>query len=461
MNLKSKKVLLVGLGILGGGVSMAKWLLKQDVKLTITDLKERKILQQSLDKLKGYPIKYVLGAHIEDDFKTSDLIVLNPDVSLKNKFIQIATDNNIPLENELTLFSKYTRNENTIFITGTRGKTTTVNWTAYLLNADIAGNSPQNLLMDALSIKNKPLVVETPSFVLELFGLKKDIPNIPHIALITNIYTDHLNRHGTLKNYAKTKSYIFKNQNKEDYLILNYNNEWTDFFLRQKPKSKILFFSTKRLPISKEGVYIEKGTIKIRLNKKTTTISPINKFIEEWGINNLPNLLGAVLIAYIHNVSIKQIKNKLAKLPTIKFRQQRIFKKNKLCVYNDTTATSPEATISAINRFKGERIILITGGTDRMLKFKELTKVIRSNVKTEDIILLSGSATNKMKKFLDKKTKEFNTLFDCIYEAKRIIDPKEKTVILFSPASKSFEKFKNEFDRGEQFNKLVDKIFKL
>ena len=124
----------MGLGNLGGGANTAKWLIKKGVRLTVTDLKPKEKLSESLRILKPFSknVTFVLGRHREEDFLNNDIVVVNPDVPLRNSYIKIAVDNKKQIENELTLFYKYAPFSNIISITGTRGKSTVTNWTGYL-----------------------------------------------------------------------------------------------------------------------------------------------------------------------------------------------------------------------------------------------------------------------------------------------------------------------------------------
>ncbi len=445
MQIKGKKVLLMGLGILGGGVATAEWLLEQGAALTITDMKDAEALKVSLEKLDKHKknIKFVLGEHREEDFLNNEIIVVNPDVPIDNKFVKFAKENGKVIENELSLFYKLCNTINTVGITGTRGKTTTVNWTAHLLEAPIVGNSPDNpFLGDRVSQNLERLVLEIPSFQLELVGEYTDSLDYklsPHVAVITNLYRDHINRHKTMEGYALAKANIFKYQDENDYLILNKDNEWTDFFLQQKPKSKVILFSKED-----NFDFLDK-----------------DNFVAKWGEHNLANLVVAIRVAKIFGIADDKIKERIETLPQIKFRQEKVFDNGEIEIYNDTSATSPEATIAAVERFKvSENLILISGGTDKELEFDGFAKEIRNMIKPENMILLSGSATEKMKKELNLDSyNEFDTLEDCVKKAldlaKSLIG---KKVILFSPASKSFEKFKNEFDRGEKFNVIVKEL---
>lgn len=432
MELKNKKVLLVGLGILGGGVATAKWLVKNEAKLTITDLKDEEYLKSSISKLKKLNIEYVLGKHRKGDFKKSDLIVLNPDVPVDSPFIKIAQENNIPITNELNLFVEYCKSKNVIAITGTRGKTTVTQWTAFLMNkilgnTHVVGNSPQAPFLGMIDKikKDDYVVLETPSYHLEI--INKDFQ--PKVSVITNIYRDHINRHKTEKNYAKIKSNIFKYQSEDDFVILNKEDKWTKSFLRSKKiKPKIIFFNNKKLP----------------------------KTSKDFGGHNKKNLQIAISVLEIFGADTSLVKKYINKLPQPIFRQEKVYKDNNLLVINDSAATSPEATVAAVKRFKSPQLILITGGTDKGLKYNELGKFLNKNISNKNLILLSGSATEKLKKHLTfKNLNEFNSLKECLEYAKSL----DKKMLVFSPGSKSFEKFKNEFDRGVQFNRLFGKVF--
>jgi len=479
--IKDKKVLVVGLGILGGGVSACLWLLKHKAKLTITDLKQKKDLEKSLKRLKKYSskIKLVLGKHNKNDFKNNDIIVVNQGVPVKNNpYLKIANKANKLIENEMSLFFRFNKNP-VIGITGSWGKTTTTNWIGRLLRGkydDViaGGNTPDNPVLSFLDkLKpNIPVVLEIPSCELELLEANYKAPKI---AIITNLYRNHLNRHGNMKNYACAKANIFQNQKHTDYLILNYDNKWTKFFLSLKPQSQVYFVSHYPLPKSKNGIFNKKGKIYFQENKNKELVFDANKFIKQWGEHNLDNLMTAILAAKLFGLTLAQIKKQISSLPQVKFRQEIIFQNKKLIIVNDSSATSPDSTIAALKRFtllntrsanstgftrqKNTNLILITGGTDKNLKYNELAKTIKKDILPKNLVILNGSASKKLVKELNRikysnKYFVFESLEECfcysLYQRKQ----KKRNIILFSPAATSFEKFKNEFDRAEQFNKL-------
>ncbi len=309
MDLKGKKVLLMGLGILGGGVATARFLAERGALLTVTDMKSLEYLKPSLEKLQDLAnIKYVLGRHEESDFLECDILVINPDVSVKNKFVELARGAGKQIENELSLFYRFCPSEKIVAITGARGKTTTTNWAYHLLksfepNTVLAGNSEANPFL-AMVDKCNPesfVVLEVPSYHLELEVA--NLPCAPKVAIITNIYRDHLARHITMQEYARVKGNIFKYQNQNDFLILNKENEWTSFLLGLKPKAQVLFAGDN--PIWSENELLEFGKI--------------------WGGHNVQNLLASSLATFKMGVPESLIKDSVASLPSIKFRQEKVF----------------------------------------------------------------------------------------------------------------------------------------
>lgn len=474
--INNKKVLVMGLGILGGGVSACLWLLKHKAKLTITDLKSKEDLAKSLKKLGKYlpKIKLVLGRHNKSDFKNNDIIVVNPGVPIKNNpYLKVACQANKLLENEITLFFRFNRNS-VIAVTGSRGKTTITDWIGHFLrrkykNTVAGGNTPENPMLsflDKLKI-NSPVVLELPSFSLELVKLKHKAPKI---AIITNLYRDHLNRYGNMKDYARAKAHIFQNQKNTDYLILNYDNKWTKFFLSLKPQSQVYFVSKRPLPKGKNGMFDKKGKIYYQENKNKESVLDANKFIKQWGEHNLDNLIIAILAAKLFGLTFTQIKKQITSLPQVKFRQEMVFQNKELLVINDSSATSPDAAIAALKRFKQHKstnnnLILITGGTDKDLKFDELAKEIKKDILPENLVILNGSASKKLIQELNKikysnKYSVFESLEECFCYSLCQRKQKKRNIILFSPAAASFEKFKNEFNRAEQFNKLIKRLYK-
>lgn len=460
----------MGLGVHGGGVASAKWLLSNGAEVTITDLRTREALQSSIkkftDKQKS-SITFVLGRHREVDFKTHDIVLVNPAIPRESELLTIARTHGKDIQNDTSLFFRFVESP-IIGITGTRGKTTTTNWLAQILSQSFgeivaSGNTPDNALLKEIRTTrpDKPVVAELSSWQLELLPASK---NSPHISVITNIYPDHLNRYKNITAYAHAKANIFKDQTSNDFLILNADNDWTEFFLKKKPQAAIFFVSMKKLPKRKDGLFLDNNTIIFQKNGVQKKISTINSFEKKWGAHNVENVLTAILSALLFHPSIPITKKLINSLGTIRFRQEHVYSLGRVHFINDTTATSPDALISSLHRFAGTHTYFLVGGTDKKLSFKECAMTLREKTDATHTFFLAGSATEKLLRelrttgfFSKHKPLLFNTLEECVREAYTYARTYKSTIVL-SPGASSFEKFNNEFHRGEQYEKYIREL---
>ena len=469
--LKNKKVLLLGLGSLGGGVATVRWLLDLGCHVTVTDLKDDKALAHSVRaveehlkrrardgkhfaKLKSM-LAWRLGGHSNDMIDEADLVVANPDVSLKNPYIQYALKKGIPVHNEGTLFYELWPKK-LVGITGTRGKTTTATWTGHFIaDSLVTGNSVTKPFLSVLEQKAPVAVTELSSFVLEYF---EHIKRAPKVAVITNLYQDHLNRHGTMESYARAKANIFAHQQSADTLILNANDQWSQYFVDQKPQARLLWFDIEPLAPERDGLYWHAGALWWQENGERAQVVRVPGFVEAWGEHNVFNLLASALAARAAGVSGGVIQSRIATLPTVAYRQEIVLQSSKLTIINDTTATSPEGGMAAIRRFHAPNMVLICGGTDRQLDYRAWARLVRTHVNCNNLIFLAGSATQKMCTALGtwrRGIRVYSTLEESFDAGVRRAREYGHGLVVFSPAAKSFELFANEFDRGQQFNALV------
>lgn len=420
LDFKNLKVTLMGLGLIGRGVSTAKFLAKKGAILTITDLKSKDELKKSLHKLKEFKnINYVLGEHRKEDFKNTNMIIQNPSVSPNSLYLKIARENNIPIETDLTIFFKNITNKIIIIgITGSKGKSITTALIYEVLKSKfkdrvlLGGNlvlnkSPLNLLSKIK--KNSIIVLELSSWDLRNLGEHKISPNI---AVVTNIIPDHLNKYKNLSEYEKDKKNIFKYQKDGDILFLNKNDKKLKKW-KKEAKSNVEFFD---------------GTSKDIVCK----------------------------IAKIFEINKQDILSAISKFKNLEHRQEFVKTIRGIEFYNDSAATIPEATIKAISDLKPKtgKLILILGGVDKNLEYKELNdKIVKNNAK---IILLPGTASDKLK-ICFKNMKYIFTEVESLKSAvnKAIKESKYGDRVVLSPGAASFNLFKNEFDRGNKFKKIV------
>ncbi len=444
---ENKKVLLVGLGILGGGTSMAKFIIDEGGELTITDLRNEELLKKEIDivykyaERKSTKVKFVLEKHEQVIFDDSNVVVFNPAVPYFSKWPQYCIEIKKEHYNDFTLFQEYLNWRNCtskqIWITGTRGKTTTTDCIWQLMGKDavIGGNVLGNGLQKICTQNPKFFVLETSNFQLEYPVLNQQIIQ-PEIAVLTNIFTDHINRHKTQEEYARVKN-----------LIYSYN------------KNCILFLNKKEGSI--ENIW------KNNLHENIKFISEYEnnklKNIKEFSQNQMLALSFAVSIANHIGVNEKDLNNRIKTLKLPKMRQEIIFQNKNFKIINDSAATSPDALISCINSFPDA--IFISGGTNAELNFEELAKTIldKNLVVKKQIFFLKGTATVEILKIsnIDDKNNLVFDNFEKIFEKIITLKSKKQITIILSPGAKSFGLFKNEYDRGEKFNKAVKKAFKV
>ncbi len=440
MDFHGKKILVMGLGLQGGGVGVARFFAEKGARVTVTDLKTEEQLSFSIASLSDLPINYVLGKHREEDFKNSDLIIRNPDVPRSSQYLKIAKDNDIPVEMDESLFLKLCPNrENVVGVTGTRGKTTTTHLIGAilkeagfptLLGGNLRGVTTLSLL-DKITPKTK-IVLELSSWQLQ--GLDDDKLS-PYIAVITNIYPDHLNRYQSMEEYISDKQVIFKYQTKDDFLVLNKNNEVLGKFA-ERTSSKVVWFSKDKVPLSIASMFRLKGN------------------------HNLENLAAAYQVAKIFEISDEIIISAVEKFNGVKFRLEKIAEIDGVTYVNDTTGTTPEAAIVAFKAYDGKEIILICGGSSKKLDLTKLVEEMEKRVKA--VVLLEGKGTDELVENINQEAKNINVLGrfsdfkEAIMTAKKTAVPGD--VILLSPGFASFGMFNNEFERGEKFNEIVKSL---
>ncbi len=441
----------MGLGLHGGGTGTVKFLWRAGAKITVTDLRTRRELAPSLKELSRFrSIRYTLGRHKKADILSSDLIVKNPGVPPNSPYLMLAKIHKIPVTSDLGIFFKLCPGK-IIGVTGTRGKSTTAfliyKFLSYAPGARknltrsggvrtfLGGNIRKSVLEILPGIgKNDWAVLELSSFQLEDLSQERISP---HIAVLTNLYRDHLDRHKTMQNYIRAKSNIFKFQLPSDYLFANPDDARVRRMVKSAPSRLILA----RLP------------------------REFQELIDKNLGSHYRSAVGlAVAVARHFKVSKSCILNTLGDFHGLEGRQEYLGAIRGIHFVNDTTATIPDAAIAAIKRFRKKagknRLILIAGGQDKKLDFKEMAQTVYQYVDIS--IFLPGTATHKLKRELRIMNYELRNLYsvrnikEAVKTAYRLA--RKGDWILLSPGAASFGLFLNEFDRGEQFVNTVHKL---
>ena len=458
--IKDKRITIMGLGLNQGGLGVARFLAKACAKILITDLKNRKELGPSLEKLKDFDIKYILGRHQEEDFINTDMVIQNPAVPHNSKYLKIARTHGIPIETDLGLFLQLCPSKNIIAVAGTKGKSTVSQLIYHIFkeaqkDTILAGNIGISVLDILEKITPQTwLILEISTWQME--GIKNRKFQ-PQTAVLTNILPDHLDRYPNYKDYIRSEKLIFKHQSPNDNLVINYDNEET-VKIKKETGLPIYWFSAKEK--IEPGCYLENDKLVFQLGEYKIAFAKISDFALP-GLHNLENILAASTVGFIHNIPGKIILKALNNFPGIPYRLEFIREFKGVKFYNDTCATTPEATLAALESFPKQSIILILGGKDKKLNYENFGEVIGKNKEIKKIILLQHPAYDASQKMLSvlKKhlgsdkiilTSNLKVGVEAALQQARVND-----IILLSPAAASFGIFKNEFDRGDQFNKIV------
>lgn len=431
---KEKKITVMGLGLLGRGVGDARYLAECGAELIVTDLKTREALAESVAQLESFPnITFVLGEHRLEDFRDRDLILKAAGVPLDSVYIAEAEVQGIPVRMSADLFAEIS-DIPVIGVTGTRGKSTVTHMVYAILKEAgkkvVLGGNVRDVSTLALLNDVTPehvAVLELDSWQCQGWG---EARMSPHIAVFTTLYPDHLNYYkDDPAAYLNDKANIFLYQNPGDTLVLG------------KQCAPTI--------IEKCGEAIESKTIVVDESKL-----PASWTLRIPGEHNRYNAALALATARALSITDEVSRKALESFKGVPGRLELVLEAGGVKIYNDTNSTTPEATLVALQALDmgTKNIVLIMGGSDKSLDMNKLLYEIPNH--TKRVILLTGTGTNRVLEFLPGAS-VFDDFGNAVREAFAAAGPGD--TILFSPAFASFGMFKNEYDRGDQFNALVQK----
>lgn len=424
---RDKKVTLMGLGLLGRGVGDAEFLAQCGAIVLATDLKTAAELSPSVDYLKKKyaNITFRLGSHEIEDFRNCDMVIKAAGVPLQSVFIEAAFQKGIPIYMSGALFAKFAREMGVklIGVTGTRGKSTIAHMIFSSLEragkrAVLGGNvRGRSTLAKIAEVKAGDIaVLELDSWQLQGFG---DLHISPEIAIFSNLMPDHLNYYPDMQSYFSDKANIFRNQSPTDALFVE--------------ASVAQIVSDARPPAA------------VQIPPPIPT---------EWNLKILGehNRLNAALAAAAlraAGLSEDDVRAGIESFEGVEGRFQPVREIDGVRIINDNNATTPAATLAALNSVRMESTILIMGGSDKGLDTRDLVAGARQ---CKAVVLISGSGTDRIVQELPGAVIA-GTLEDAVDAARRRAQAGD--TILFSPGFASFGMFKNEYDRNDQFVEIV------
>ena len=452
--LKKSKVAVIGLGV--SNLPLIEYLHKLKANVTVFDNKEiDKIDNNLINQIIDYGMNFSFGKDYLRKLQGFDIIFRSPSCLPTVPELAKEAERGTIVTTEVEMVLELTPSK-VIGVTGSDGKTTTTTLISKVLEAGgkkvfLGGNIGYPLFTRIAEMTPDDFVVlELSSF--QLMNMKIS----PNISVITNITPNHLNIHSSMEEYIEAKQNIFKYQKPEEVVILNYDNEITRK-CGEIANSRVIYFSSKEK--LENGYIVDDGKIKFCQNGLRSHILDTKNIILK-GKHNAENIC-AVLAATKDFVDVETAIKTISEFKGVEHRIELVKEtENRVKWYNDSASSSPTRTMVGLNSFALRNIILIAGGYDKNLDYAPLAKPILDNCK--ELILIGQTADkieNAVLNEMEKSTKKVNiykcqTLEQTIMLAKRLA--KSGDVVLFSPASASFDMFKNFADRGNQFKKLVN-----
>ena len=453
--IRGRRVAVMGMGI--SNTPLIKYLMDLDANITVFDKKT----EEELDKAKCEEymlqgVQFSLGENYLDNLVGFDIIFRSPSMRPDTPALEKELDRGAILTSEIEMLIDLCPGK-IIGVTGSDGKTTTTTLIYKMLQEEgyhcyLGGNIGIPLFAKIDEMRPEDIVVlELSSF--QLMTLKKS----PNISVITNISPNHLDIHKDYREYIDSKRNIYLHQQNDDIVILNYDNEITKEFA-DTAKGRVKYFST----YSKldDGVILDQNIIKICSNKIRTQVISADDILL-LGRHNVENACTAIA-AVQGLVKSESIIKVLTTFKGVEHRNEFVRELNGVKWYNDSIGSSPSRTIAGLNSFKN-KVILIAGGYDKHLDYTEMGDYIVDKAKA---LVLMGQTKEKIKVATEQALAASSNvnlpIFECLTLEEAVIKAneiaEEGDIVFFSPASASFDMFKNFEERGKKYKEIVNNL---
>lgn len=390
--------------------------------------------------------------HTENLILNADVVMKSPGIPEKSPIVKKLLEKGIPVISEIEFAAPFT-DATIIGITGSNGKTTTTMLTHHLLksaglNVGLGGNIGKSFAWQIADNKYDSYVLELSSFQLDgIVNFK------PHIAIITNISPDHLDRYDyKYEKYIDSKFRITMNQTEDDYLLYDADDEATnEWFKTHTTKAKLIPFSLTKT--FSEGAYIKNNKMEIKINREELTMD--TEYIALEGKHNMKNAMAATSVAKLMQIRKATIRESLSNFQGVEHRLEKVLKIQNVQYINDSKATNVNATFFALDSMNTPTVWIV-GGVDKGNDYTELMSLVREKVKAiiclgvdnKKIIDVFGNVVDIMV--------EVSTMTDAVKMAQRLTEKGDS--VLLSPACASFDLFESYEDRGNQFKQAVKNL---
>ena len=439
--------------ILGGGESGVGTAIlgkKKGYDVFVSDFGKIKDNYKEVLTING--IKWEEETHTENKILNADIVMKSPGIPDKSGIVKKIKEKNIQIVSEIEFAASFTK-AITIGITGSNGKTTTTMLTYHLLksaglNVGLAGNIGKSFAWQVAEDKYDYYVLELSSFQLDgIFDYK------PHIAVLTNISPDHLDRYDyKYENYIDSKFRITMNQTKDDFFIYDADDEAiSEWFKQNKTKAQLIPFSLTKT--FEKGAFLKDNKMEVNINEEEFIME--TEYIALEGKHNLKNAMAATSVAKLMQIRKETIRESLSNFQGVEHRLEKVLKIQNVQYINDSKATNVNATFFALDSMNTPTVWIV-GGVDKGNDYTELMSLVNEKVKA--IICLGVDN----KKIIDAFGNivdvmiEVDSMNDAVKMAQRLSE-KGDTVLL-SPACASFDLFENYEDRGRQFKQAVQNL---
>lgn len=448
MDVAGKRVLIVGLA--RSGRAAARCFARRGAIVTVTDTRQPWTFGEEIRELMALKMGLELGQHREETFLHQDLIVISPGVFPEPPALRAARQQGIPIVPEVEAASWFLESC-LVGITGSNGKTTTTALLGKILEASgyqtfVGGNIGQALISAVDRVfRDAVVVAELSSFQLEHI---RDFR--ARVAVLLNLTPNHLDRHVSFEAYLRAKAQIFRNQTAEDLAVLNADDPTVMSLAAEIPSRKIFFSRKQNLPA---GVFVADGTIRYRVGDLERVVLETRE-VPLRGEFNVENVLAGVATACVLGADFAAQRRAVREFPGVEHRLEYVREIRGVEFFNDSKATSVDATVKALSAFE-RGVHLILGGKDKGAPYAPIQRLLEGRVRYVYVI---GAAAERIAKELVGAVEllRVGDLRHAVREAFRLAVPGD--VILLSPACASFDQFQDFEQRGRVFKELVEEV---
>ena len=454
--MQGKKVMILGMA--RSGVAAAKLLSEKGALVRINDLKTREQLGDALKPLEGLAnIEWRLGEKPDELLYGMDMLVISPGVPIESPIVKKAESLGVEVIGEIELSARLSKGR-LVAISGTNGKTTTTTLTGEIFKASgantyVVGNIGYPFAAVAGETEESDVVVcEVSSFQLESVKAFH-----PHVACLTNIREDHLNRHHTMECYIATKAHIFRTQTEDDYLVLNYDDE-TLRALSKTAKSRIVWFTGKQIP--PYGAFVLDGRIVFGTESDHVDVCGADELLIP-GPHNLDNALTATAMALVSGVKAEDAARALRSFKGVEHRVEFVRELDGVRYIDDSEGTNADSTVKAVETMKAPTVIIL-GGSDKKNDFTELCTAIKNSPYIAHAVLI-GQTARQFDETLRRVGYPESAIHHAGFDFQAAIGMARSLAVsggnvLLSPACASFDMFNNCEERGDIFKDIVQKM---